>query len=81
MKIRQCLKFMNKDTLEKLFAICGLTEEEYWLVRYAYIEKRMVQNTCLKLSISSTKYHNMLNVALAKIETTLKKVNKIHIFD
>lgn len=84
--IRQYLKFYGKDLdgrrkLRKLFQVAkdenDITDFEFWLLTYAYAEDRMVENTCAKLGISKSTYHNMLNVALAKIENTVKRYNHI----
>ena len=79
--IRQYLRLLDKKTLDKLFILSELTEEEYWLLTYAYIQKRMVENTCIKLNIGKTTYHSMLNVALTKVSIKLKEINKIRIFE
>ena len=78
--IRQYLRTLDKQTLYKLFEISDITEDEYWLLRYAFIEKRMRENICMKLNISSTKYANMLNIALIKIEYKIKELDKLHNF-
>ena len=82
--VRQFLKFFSKYKegrikLRKLLMPANeekdITEIEYWLLTYAYVECRMVENTCAKLGISNSTYHNNINVALAKIENTIKKHN------
>ena len=75
---RQYLKLLSKDQLRQLFKETDLTEDEYWLLTYAFIERRMVVNTCCKLSISQKKYHTMLNEALIKIHYTLKNNPKMY---
>lgn len=84
--VRQYLKFYSKDKdgrakLRKLFAMARdegeITEQEYWLLTYAYVECRMVENTCAKLNMSSTKYATSLNEALIKIDTTINKLDKL----
>lgn len=74
---RQYLKNLDKQTLKKLFEIAELSEDEYWLLYYAFIEKRMRENTCAKLNIGTTKYHSLLNEALIKIEYTIRSLDKI----
>ena len=74
---RQYLRTLDKPTLRKLFQQCNLSESEYWLLIYAFVEERMVENTCAKLSIGKTKYHSMLNEALIKVEFTIKELDKI----
>lgn len=75
--IRQYLRSLDKETLKKLFKISELEEEEYWLLYYAFIEKRMRENTCAKLNIRTTKYHSLLNEALIKVDYTIKSLDKI----
>jgi hypothetical protein len=77
---RQYLKQLEKPTLRKLFKLANLTEQEYWLVIYAFVEERMRDNTCMKLNIGKTKYHSMLNEALIKIEYTINQLDKIRTF-
>ena len=77
---RQYLRQLDKKTLEKLFKIANLSDMEYWLVTYAFIQKRMVENTCAKLSIQKTKYHTLLNEALIKVEYKLRDLDKIRSF-
>lgn len=75
--IRQYLRTLDKDTLDKLFKISELAEDEYWLLHYAFIEKRMRENTCMKLNIRTTKYATLLNQALIKVEYKIKELDKI----
>lgn len=74
---RQYLRNLEPDTLRKLFELSRLTESEYWLLYYAFVQKRMVENTCAKLSICKTKYHTMLNEALIKVDYTINNLDKI----
>ena len=74
---RQYLRNLDKETLKKLFKMSELKEDEYWLLYYAFIEKRMRENTCAKLNIRTTKYHSMLNEALIKVDYTIKSLDKI----
>ena len=74
---RQYLRNLEPDTLRKLFELSKLKEDEYWLLYYAFIKKRMVENTCAKLSISKTKYHTMMNEALIKVDYTINNLDKI----
>ena len=74
---RQYLRQLDKTTLTKLFKIAELSEDEHWLVTYAFIEQRMRENTCIKLNISKTKYHTMLNEALIKLEYTINSLDKV----
>ena len=70
--IKKQLKEMSKPELRALFAKAELEEIEQWLLKYAFIEERMVLNTCAKLSISESTYHRILPIALTKIYYTLK---------
>ncbi len=82
--IRQYLKFFSKYKegrikLRKLFQIAenekDITDIEYWLLTYTYAEGGMVENTCAKLGMSKSTFHNNINVALAKINNTVKRHN------
>lgn len=77
LSIRQYLRNLDKETLKKLFKVSELKEDEYWLLYYAFIEKRMRENTCAKLNIRTTKYYSMLNEALIKVDYTIKSLDKI----
>ena len=70
--IKKKLKEMTKPELRALFEKAELEETEKWLLKYAYIDERLVLNTCAKLNISESTYHRMLPVALIKIYYTLK---------
>lgn len=70
--IKKKLREMSKADLRALFEKAELEETEKWLLRYAYIDERMVLNTCAKLNISESTYHRMLPIALVKIYYTLK---------
>jgi predicted DNA-binding protein (UPF0251 family) len=89
LNIRQYLKFYSKyregrRKLRKLFEIAknenNINDIEFWLLTYTYAEDRMVENTCAKLGISKSTYHNYMNVALTKIEYTIKRYNQIWTF-
>ena len=84
---RQLLRFYSKDKdgrikLRKLFQMAldegFITEQEYWLLIYAYAERRMVENTCAKLAICQKTYHIILNQALIKINYTICKLDKMY---
>ena len=70
--IKKKLKEMTKPELRALFEKAELEETEKWLLKYAYIDERLVLNTCAKLNISESTYHRMLPMALIKIYYTLK---------
>lgn len=61
--IKKKLKEMSKSELRALFEKAELEETEKWLLKYAFIEERMVLNTCAKLSISESTYHRLLPIA------------------
>ena len=70
--IKKKLKEMTKPELRALFEKAELEETEKWLLRYAYIDERLVLNTCAKLNISESTYHRLLPIALTKVYYTLK---------
>ena len=63
---------MTKPELRALFEKAELEEDEKWLLKYAYIDERLVLNTCAKLNISESTYYRILPIALIKIYYTLK---------
>ena len=86
---RQYLRIIGQDTqgkikLEKLFYIAkeeyNLSDDEYWLLKYVFIQDRMRDNICAKLHIGRTKFSTMLNEALIKIEYTIRDLDKIRTF-
>ena len=79
--LKQYLKQLDKQTLKKIFDEAELTELEYWLLTYAYIEHRMVFNTCAKLNISEATYHVKQNLALIKVNFIIQKYNKLQSFE
>lgn len=70
--IKKKLREMSKAELRALFEKAELEETEKWLLKYAYIDERLVLNTCAKLSISESTYHRLLPIALTKVYYTLK---------
>ena len=78
---RQYLKTLDRVQLRRLFEQCDLTENERWLLIYAFVEKRLRENTCSKLGISSRQYHYLLNIALCKVEIKIKELDKIRYFE
>lgn len=70
--LKHKLKQMTKPELRALFEKAELEENEKWLLRYAYVEERLVPNTCAKLHISESTYHRILPIALLKVYYTLK---------
>lgn len=77
---RQYLRTLDKHQLRELFKRAILSEDEYWLLIYAFVEKRMRENTCMKLNIGMRKYHTMLNEALIKIDYTINQLDKVRTF-
>lgn len=75
--LRQLKRQKEDETILKLLELSNLTETEYWLMYYAFVKGRMVENICRKLNIQKTKYHTMLNEALIKVEFTINKLDKI----
>jgi len=73
------LKNLDKITLKKLLEIAkgDLSEDEYWILYYCYVEKRMAENTAAKLHISRSKYFISKSIALIKMEYVIKKLDKI----
>lgn len=89
LNIRQYLKFYSKyregrRKLRKLFQVAkdegDIKDIDFWLLTYTYAEDRMVENTCAKLGMSKSTYHNNMNVALERIENTVKRYNRIWTF-
>lgn len=66
-KVKQHLKTLTKEEIKNLINHPDITEIERWLIYYTYAEKRMVINTCYKLSISERQFHNIQNIALTKL--------------
>lgn len=77
---KRYLKNLDKKQLRKLFELCELSQLEKWIVIYAFIEQRLVENICMRLSIGTTKYHTTLNEALIKLEYKIKELDKIRSF-
>ena len=71
-ELKHQLKAMSKSQLRHLFELAELEETEKWLLKYAYIDERLVLNTCAKLNISESTYHRLLPIALTKVYYTLK---------
>lgn len=74
---RQYLKTLDPAQLRKLFSLCDFTETELKLMIYAYVNRRYVSNICNRLFICKKQYHNIQNVALAKVECKLKELDKV----
>ena len=74
---KKLLKEFDENTIEKVLKLSDLTDCEYWVLYYSIIKKRMVQNTCEKLSISESQYYIIQKIALLKVEYTFKQIIKI----
>ena len=72
---RQYLKCLDPVQLRKLFSLCDFTETELKLMIFAYVERRYVANICDRLHICKKQYHNIQNIALAKVECKLKEID------
>jgi DNA-directed RNA polymerase specialized sigma subunit len=66
-KAKKYLKTLSKEEIKKLIEHPDFTEIEKWLIYYCYGEKRMVVNTCRKLSISESEYRIYHKMALLKL--------------
>lgn len=75
--IKQYLKQADKAQIREMLKKSGLTELEYWVIYYAYVEKRMVENTCMKLNISRAYYFIIKNKALIKLHYTHNRQQKV----
>lgn len=89
MQFRQILRALGK-TLKgrvKLREILfrhrhRMTDREFWILEYTYLERLSTFNVADKLGVSSTQYHSVLNIALSKFEiliddNTLREIIEI----
>lgn len=89
MQFRQILRALGK-TLKgkvKLREILyqnrhKMTEREFWILEYTYLEKLSTFNVSDKLGLSNSHYYCVLNTALGKFEglindTTLREIIEI----
>ena len=74
---RQYLRTLDPAQLRKLFNLCDFTETELKLMIFAYVERRYVTNICDRLHICKKQYHNLQNIALAKVECKLKEIDTL----
>jgi hypothetical protein len=74
---RQYLKTLDPAQLRKLFNLCDFTETELKLMIFAYVERRYVTNICDRLHVCKKQYHNLQNIALAKVECKLKEIDTL----
>ena len=66
-KVKKYLKTLTREEVKKLVQHNDLTETEQWVIYYTYGEKRMVINTCYKLSISERQFHIIRDMGLLKL--------------
>lgn len=78
MQFRQILRALGKNLKGKvklreiLFRHRHkLTEREFWILEYTYLEKLSTYNVADKLGLSCGHYHAVLNNALAKFEVLI----------
>lgn len=74
---RQYLRTLDPAQLRKLFSLCDFTETELKLMIFAYVERRYVANICDRLHVCKKQYHNLQNIALAKVECKLKEIDTL----
>lgn len=77
---KQYLKKLDKKQILKLIEETSLDYYEKWALIYSFVDKRMVENICMRLNISRSKYFYILKNALIKIEFTIQKYDKIRTF-
>lgn len=61
-KVKKYLKTLTKEEIKKIIQHPDLTEEERWIIYYTFAEKRMVINTCYKLSINQYSIYPYTNI-------------------
>lgn len=88
MEFRQILRALGKSTKGKvklrqiLFKNRHkMTDREFWIIEYTYLEKLSTFNVSDKLGISLSHYHNVLNLALIKLETLISDSEKLEIVE
>lgn len=72
-KVKKYLKTLTKEEIKKIVQHPDLTEEERWIIYYTFGEKRMVINTCYKLSISERQFFIIKDRGLIKLYYILGK--------
>lgn len=66
-KVKKYLKTLTKEEIKKIIQHPDLTNEERWIIYYTFAEKRMVINTCYKLSISERQFYIIKDKGLIKL--------------
>ena len=72
-KVKKYLKTLTKEEIKSIIQHPDLTEEERWIIYYTFAEKRMVINTCYKLSISERQFYFIKDKGLIKLYYILGK--------
>ena len=78
MKLRQILRRLGKTQQGKVKLRelierykYRLEEQEYKILKLAYLDKELRDKTCLKLNISRATYQNLLNITLSRLEALI----------
>lgn len=78
MQFRQILRTLGKKTQGKvkLRSILfknrhRLSEREYWIITYTYLERLSNENVADKLNLSISHFYSNLNIALTRLETLI----------
>lgn len=58
-----------------------MSDREFWILEYRYLEKLSIFNVADKLGLSNSHYHNVLNAALSKFETLINDVEMREIIE
>jgi hypothetical protein len=66
-KVKKHLKTLSKAEIKQIIEHPDLTELERWIIYYTFAEKRMVINTCYKLSISERQFFIIKDKGLIKL--------------
>lgn len=66
-KVKKHLKTLSKTEIKQIIEHPDLTELERWIIYYTFAEKRMVINTCYKLSISERQFFIIKDKGLIKL--------------
>lgn len=77
---KQYLKNLDKKQILRLIDETKLDSFERWILIYSFIEKRMIENICMRMNIGRTKYFYVLKEALIKIEYKIQEYDKIRTF-
>ena len=61
------IKTLPEKEIEELSKHPDFSELERWIIYYTYVKKRLVANTCMKLSISERQFFMILSEVLIKV--------------